>query len=92
MQAIIRSAVSAPRRLSKRMLAIGVIGKASSVHCQCVSNSKTAPVLVAIHSSLVSISFSRSPLLSTASGTLLPLPVILHPRCPAAALICMAHR
>lgn len=53
---------------------------------------KAAPVLVAIHSSFVSTSFSRSLLLSTASGTLLPLPVIRQPRCPAAAVICMAHR
>ena len=37
------------------------------------------PVRVAIQSSLVSTRASRSVLLRTASGTLLPLPVILQP-------------
>lgn len=37
------------------------------------------PVRVAIHSSLVSTRASRSVLLRTAWGTLLPLPVILQP-------------
>lgn len=37
------------------------------------------PVRAAIHSSLVSTSFSRSALVSTASGTLLPDPASLQP-------------
>jgi hypothetical protein len=39
------------------------------------------PVLDAIQSSLVSTSFSRSVLVSTASGTLLPDPASLQPAC-----------
>lgn len=50
------------------------------------------PVLVAIHSSLVSTSFSRSALLSTASGTLDPLPVILQPCRPCSLDACVAQR
>ncbi len=47
------------------------------------------PVLVAIHSSLVSTKRERSSLVSLAAGTLLPLPMSLHPSiaCPAWHLV-----
>ena len=46
------------------------------------------PVRVAIHSSLVSTSFSRSLFVSTVAGTLLPTPASLQ---PAAASALKAH-
>ena len=42
------------------------------------------PVRVAIHSSLVSTSFSKSLFVSTVAGTLLPTPASLHPAAASA--------